>query len=89
MRTAQALAKTLTDAEGNSLQCDVKNGGDNQQAQLLVLVPADKLNMAWQFLQEYKGSISPFSLRENNFLKRVTKFILPRFTSGLRQHITI
>jgi hypothetical protein len=42
----------LTHAEGKILQCDIKNGGDNQQAQLLV--PAEKLNMAWWFLQEQK-----------------------------------
>ena len=71
MRTACACAKPLTDTEGNSLQCNAENGGDNQQSQLLV--PADKLNMAWWLLQEYKESISPFSMRENNFLKRVTQ----------------
>ena len=71
IRIARAWAKTLTDAEGNSLQCNVEIGGDNQQAQLLV--PADNLNMARQFLQEYKESMSPFSMRENNFLKRVTQ----------------
>ena len=51
MRTAWASAKTLTDVEGNSLQCDIENGGDNQRAQLLVT--ADKLNMAQQFSQDY------------------------------------
>ena len=71
MRTARAWAKTLTDAEGNSLQCDAENGGDNQRAQLLV--PADKLNTARRLLQEYKESISPFSMRENNFMKRITQ----------------
>ena len=50
MRTTWAWPKTLTDAEGNSLQCDTENGGNNQRAQLLV--PADKLNMAWQLLHE-------------------------------------
>ena len=29
--------------------------------------------MAWQFLQEYKESISSFSMREKHFLKRVTQ----------------
>ena len=57
MRTAQEWAKAWADGEGNSLQCNVENGGDNQRAQLLV--PADKLNMAWRFLQEYKDSIPP------------------------------
>ena len=58
--------KRLTDSGGNSLQCNLENGGDNQRAQLLV--PADKLNMAWQFLKECKQRIPPFSTRENNFL---------------------
>ena len=61
----------LSDAEGNSLQCDADNGGEYQQAQLLV--PADKLNMAWWLLQEYKEIISPFSMEENNFVKRVAQ----------------
>jgi hypothetical protein len=86
MRTARAWAKTLTDAEGNSLQCDAENGGDNQRAQLLV--PADKLNTARRLLQEYKESISPFSMRENNFMKRVTQALLPRSTFRRRRHIT-
>ena len=34
MRTAWAWAKTLTDAEGNSLYRDTESGGDNQRAQL-------------------------------------------------------
>ena len=71
MRTARMWARTLTNANGNSLQCNVENGGDNQRAQLLV--PADKLNMSRTALIEYKESISPFSMREDNFLKRVTQ----------------
>ena len=87
MRPAWAWAKTSTDAEGNSLQCNTENGGDNQQVQ--PLVPADKLNMARQYLQEYKESISPFSMREQLPEKESHKLILPRSMSQQRQHITI
>ena len=59
MRTARAWAKTLTDEEENSLQCNAENGGVDQRAQLPV--PADKLNMAQQLLQECKKA-SPCSL---------------------------
>ncbi|KAI2511594.1 hypothetical protein MHU86_2848 [Fragilaria crotonensis] len=71
LRTARMWAKTLTDADGNSLQCDAENGGDNQRAQLLV--PVDKVNMARAALIAYKESISPYSMREDNFLKRITQ----------------
>ena len=54
MRTAQAWAKTLTDAEGNCLQCNAENGGDNQQAPQLG--PANKVNMVRWLLQECKAS---------------------------------
>ena len=71
LRTARIWAKTLVDADGNSLKCDVENGGDNQRAQLLV--PVHNLNKAQQALKEYKGAISPFSLRENNFIERINQ----------------
>jgi hypothetical protein len=64
-------AKTLLDNDGNSLKCDVENGGDNQRAQLLV--PVHNLNRARQALLDYKESISPFSVRENHFTERVTQ----------------
>ena len=51
----------LTNADGNSLQCNVKNGGDNQRAQLLV--PADKLNMAWRAFFNTK-EVSPHAACE-------------------------
>jgi hypothetical protein len=31
MRTAQAWGKTLTDAEGNSFQCDLENARDTKE----------------------------------------------------------
>jgi hypothetical protein len=65
------MGKTLTDEEGNSLQCNAEYGGDDQRAQQLV--PTDKLNIDQRLLQEYKESISTFSMRENNCLKRVTQ----------------
>jgi len=71
LRTARMWAKTLTDEDGNSLKCDAENGGDNQRAQLLV--PANKLNIARQAIIAYKESISPFSVRENNFMERITQ----------------
>jgi hypothetical protein len=61
----------LTEADGNSLQRDVQNSGNNQRAQLLF--PTDKLNMALEALLEYKDNISLFSMRENNFLKSDTQ----------------
>jgi rubrerythrin len=72
VRSARIWAKKLIDADGHILKCeDVENGGDNQRAQLLV--PVDKLNMARQALVEYKESISPFTMRENNFRKRIAQ----------------
>jgi hypothetical protein len=71
MRTARMWAKTLIDTDGQSLQCDVENGGENQRAQLLV--PAKNLTSARQALLDYKESISPFSVRETHFAERVTQ----------------
>lgn len=71
LRTARLWAKTLIDEEGNSLKCDVENGGDNQRAQLLV--PVSNLNMARKALIDYKESIAPYSMRENKFVERVTQ----------------
>ena len=86
MRTAWAWAKTLTHAEGKILQCDIKNGGDNQQAQLLV--PAEKLNMAWWFLQEQKKVSSCSVWERTTSWKESHKLIPPWSTSQLWWHIT-
>ena len=70
LRTAWMWAKTLIEKDGNNLKCDAENGGDNQRARLLV--PANKLYVARQAIIAYKESVSPFSVRENNFMERVT-----------------
>jgi hypothetical protein len=44
MRTARMWAKTIIDNDGNSLKCDVENGGDNQRDHLRV--PVHNLNRA-------------------------------------------
>jgi hypothetical protein len=68
LSTARIWAKMLVDEGGNSLQCDVENGGTNQRAQLLV--PFKNLNKSQTALKEYKEAISPFNLRENSFTEK-------------------
>jgi hypothetical protein len=49
-------AKTLINEDGNGLQCNAENGGENQRAQLLF--QAEKMDMVRKALLDYR-EVSP------------------------------
>ncbi len=62
-------ATSLTDTNGNSLQCDADNGGETKRLQ--ILVPSEHMETVKQNFREYKESISLFTKREVDFTSTI------------------
>ena len=68
-RNTRDWATSLTDPNGNSLQCDADNGGETKRAQ--ILVPAEHMETVKQKFRGYKESISTFTKREADYTSMI------------------
>jgi hypothetical protein len=68
-RNTRDWATSLTDPNGNSLQCDADYGGETKRAQ--ILVPAEHMETVKQKFRDYKESISTFTKREADYTSMI------------------
>jgi hypothetical protein len=68
-RNTRNWATSLTNSQGNHLQCDADNGGDTKRAQLLV--PAGHMETVELQFRDYKERISSFTQREAYFTNMI------------------
>ncbi len=64
-RNTRDWATSLTDLQGNHLQCNADNGGETKRAQ--ILVPAENMETVKLLFRDYKERISTFTQREADF----------------------
>jgi hypothetical protein len=90
-RNTRDWATTLTDSQGNHLQCDADNGGDTKRAQ--ILVPAEHLESVKQHLRAYKERISTFTQREADFTSMIQEASPPEAiyvpTAAVHSNLTL